>query len=247
MQKELELQKSYVRADHTEIGDLQRETNAQLKEASDLAAAKDTALRDMERQYKEAVANREKLSAKELQAIRGANEAKLAKVIAASNGANEQMKQQIEEINAQLREGGDRSDRFGEQYNYTVDVLAELKTLLVQSVNHHETHVTNLQANTVITEAADARFDEIRAKIEEMMATQKPVVIPPSPSLHDIVEGVAGKLAADKAAEVVAAATGMPKREGDVGSGTASVIILLILSLVLFFLNSSAQEEAPMN
>ena len=211
------------------------EAAAQLKAASDLAQASDTALREMEQQYRNAMANREKLSASELLTIKGANEAKLAEVIAASNGANEAMKEQIAAINAQLREGGDRSERFGEQYNYTVDVLAELKTLLVQSVNYHETHVSAFQANTVITQASDARFDEIKAKIEEAAATQKPVVIEGMPSLYDIVEGVAGKLAADKAAEVVASGTGMQKNEGDMGSGTMTIVLVMVISFMLFW------------
>jgi hypothetical protein len=209
-----------------------KEARAQLKAASDAAAAKDASLREIEQQYRDAVANREKLSASELLAIKQVNEAKLAEVIAASNGANEEMKKQIEVINAQLTQGGDEG---GAQYNHTVNVLAELRALLVQSVQYHETHVTAFQANTVITEASDARFDEIRRAIEEMMATQKPVVIPPSPSLHDIVDAVAGRLAADKAAEVVASATGMPEKAGDMGSGAMAIVLVVVVSLVLYF------------
>ena len=129
----------------------------------------------MELQYKEAMANRQQMLAQELLAIKGASEAKLQQVIAANNSANGQMKKQIEAINAQLWQGAEEG---GDQYNYTVNVLQQLQALLVQSVQHHETHVTNLQANTVMTEEAHARFNEIQAKIEEVIATQKSVESP---------------------------------------------------------------------
>ena len=239
LRKEVDLQKGYVRADHTEIGDMIRqrdkeraEAAAQLKAASDGVAAKDAALREMEKQYRDAMANREKLSAAELLAIKGLNEAKLAEVIAASNGANEEMKRQIAVINAQLRQGGDEG---GEQYNYTVNVLAELKALLVQSVEHHETNITNLQTNTVITEAAEGRFDELRAQIEEVMVTQKALVTKPQPSIEDIVEAVAGRIAADRAARILAEGADMPEKAGDMGSGAMAIVLVVVVSLVLYF------------
>ena len=95
--------------------------------------------------------------------------------------------------------------------------------------------VSAFQVNTVITEASEARFDEIQAKIEEAIATQKPVVIPPSPSLHEIVEAVAGRIAADRTARILAEGAGMPEKAGDMGSGTITIVLVIVVSLVLFF------------